>query len=129
VAKSRGKIGPYSRVFQRGVIADTVDGRSREGRLMRHLEAALTAHVGGSPSIVQRLLIERMVKVRMQLDLLDEKLTQGEWTPHDSRTYGGLLNAYRLTARELGLKATVAEKPSLAELLAHAAAEREASAA
>ena len=62
LARKRGKIGPYSRVLQRGVIADTVDGRSREGRLMRHLEAELTKHVGGSPSIVQRLLIDRMVK-------------------------------------------------------------------
>jgi hypothetical protein len=54
-----------------------------------------------------------MVKVRMQRDLLDEKLTQGEWTPHDSRTYGGELNAYRLTCRELGAKPAAAKAPMI----------------
>ena len=131
MAGKRGKIGPYSRRLRRGAIGGLIeiDGRSAEGRFIRHLEAELTAHVGGNPTIVQRLLIERLIKIRCQLDRLDEKLAGGGWTDHDSRTYGGLLNAYRLTARELGLKATAVKTPSLAELLAHAAAEREASAA
>jgi len=97
---------------------------------MRHMEAELVRHIGGSPSFVQKLLIERMVKIRMQLDLLEERLLAGgTWTPHDSRTYGGLLNAYRLTAREIGLKPAAAKGPSLAEHLARRAAEREGSAA
>jgi hypothetical protein len=98
------RLGPYSRRLQRGAIGDSVDGRSTLGRLMRHLEAELVAHCGGSPSITHKMLIERAVKIRVQLDLLDEKLTSGGWTPHDARTYGGLGNAYRLTVRELGMK-------------------------
>jgi hypothetical protein len=56
MAKSRGKLGPYSRRLQRGVIGGLreIDGRSAEGRFARHLEAELTAHVGGNPTIVQK---------------------------------------------------------------------------
>ena len=81
---------------------------------MRAMEADLYAHVGGAPTVPQRLLIERMVKVRVQLDLLDAKLASGDWTAHDGRTYGGLLNAYRLLAREIGMKPPPAARHPLA---------------
>ena len=114
--QSRRRLGPYSRRLQRGAIADLYDGRSADGRFIRHLEAELTQHVGGAPSITQRLLIDRIIKVRIQLDLLDAKLAGGTWTPHDSRTYGGLLNALRLTARELGLERTPERTPTLTDI-------------
>jgi hypothetical protein len=68
------------------------------------LEAELTAHIGGNPSIVQKLLIERLIRIRLQLDLLDEKVGTDGWTAHDGRTYGDLLNAYRLCCREVGIE-------------------------
>ena len=129
MAKSRGRIGPYSRVVQRGVIADTVDGRSRDGRLARHMEAELVRHLGGSPSFVEKLLVERLVKIRLRLDALEEKAEADNWTDIDRRTYGGLLNAFRLTAREIGL-ATATHKPahsrSMAEYLEAKEAARQA---
>jgi hypothetical protein len=115
--EKRKQIGPYSRRLHRGSIGASIDGRSELGRFIRALEAALVAHVGGAPSIVQRLLIERLIKLQLQLDGLDAKLAGGEWTPHDGRTYGGILNAYRLTGRELGLKPAAASPLSLAERL------------
>jgi hypothetical protein len=99
----RRRVGPYSRKLQRGAIGDCVDGRSAEGRFIRDLERQLVDHVGGSPSVTQRLLIERIIKIKLQLDGLDDKLTSGDWTAHDQRTYGALLNAQRLCLRELGL--------------------------
>jgi hypothetical protein len=114
-SRRQPRLGPYSRKLQRGAIADLYDGRSAEGRFIRHLEAELVAHVGGSPSITERLLIERLIKIRLQLDLLDTKLAKGEWTGHDSRTYGGLLNAYRLHARELGLRPAAAKPLTILE--------------
>jgi hypothetical protein len=55
----------------------------------------------------------------LRLELLDEKLTAGTWTDHDARTFGGLSNAVRLLARELGVKAAPAEKtPDLHEIVA-----------
>lgn len=125
-AADRTRLGPYSRRLHRGAVGDLYDGRSAEGRFVRDLEAQLIAHVGGTPSITQKLLIDRLIKIRLQLDALDAKLAGAKnWTPHDGRTHGGLMNAFRLTARELGLKATAAKPPTLAEHLARRAAERE----
>src|SRR4030081_3311207 len=101
----RRRLGPYSKRLHRGAIGYLVDGRSAEGRFIRNLEAELVAHVGGSPTIAQRLLVDRIIKVRLQLDALDNKLTSGDWTAHDQRTYGALLNAQRLCLRELSLGA------------------------
>lgn len=101
----RRRLGPYSRRLHRGAIGDLYDGRSAEGRFVRDLEAQLVAHVGGRPTVTQRLLIDRLIKVRLQLDALDAKMAAGNWTSHDSRTHGGLQNAFRLCARELGVKA------------------------
>lgn len=115
---NRGRLGPYSRRLHRGAIGDLFDGRSAQGRFVRHLEAELVAHVGGAPSVTQRLLIDRLIKIRLQLDLFDAKLGAGEWTPHDGRTYGGLLNAFRLTARTLGLIGAAAIPPSPLEYAA-----------
>jgi hypothetical protein len=114
---NRRPVGPYSRKLQRGAIGDLFDGRSAEGRFVRALEAELVQHVGGQPSICQRLLIDRLIKIRLQLDLLDAKLAKGQWTAHDGRTYGGLLNAFRLTARELGIAAPEPEPRTVADLL------------
>ena len=46
----------------------------------------------------------------LRLELLDEKMTAGQWTDHDARTFGRLTNAVRLPARELGLRAAPAKK-------------------
>ena len=115
--KDHRRFGPYSRRLHRGAIGDLVDGRSTTGRFIRNLEAELIAHVGGSPTITQKLLIDRIIRLRLQLDALDEKLASGAWSGHDARTYGGILNAHRLALRELGMKPAVTKPPSLAEYL------------
>ena len=112
------RLGAYSRRLHRGALGNLFDGRSAEGRFVRNLEAELVAHCGGNPSITERLLIDRLIKIRLQLDMLDERLAAGNWTPHDVRTHGGLLNAYRLTAKAIGLHRAAAGPPSLAEALA-----------
>lgn len=116
--KTRRIIGPYSAVLRRGVIGEAIDGRSTIGRLARDLEAQLVAHVGGNPSVTQRLLIERIVKIKLQLDAFDSKLATGAWTGHDQRTFNALLSAQRLACRELGLSAAPPPQQSLAEYLA-----------
>jgi hypothetical protein len=111
---------PYSKLLHRGAIGSLagLSGNSAEGRVVRQLEAELTEHVGGLPSVTQRLLIERVIKIRWQLELFEVKLAEGSWTPHDSRTYGGLSNAFRLAIRELGVKpAKGRSAPSLDEVV------------
>jgi hypothetical protein len=111
-------IGPHCRALKRGVIGDAIDGRSREGKFLRKCEAELVAQVGGQPSFAQRLLIRRIARAMLKLELFDAKMAAGNWTDHDARTYGGLSNALRLMLRELGLKPAPARKPTLAEYLA-----------
>jgi hypothetical protein len=101
-----------SRLLRRGSLGGIgISGRSREGRLLRDTERALIEHCGGSPSFTQKLLIRRISRAVLRLELLDEKVAHGQWTDHDSRTFGGLSNALRLMLRELGLKPSASEKP------------------
>ena len=101
------------------MIGDAIDGRSREGKFLRKCEAELLAQVGGEPSFTQRLLIRRIARAMLKLEMFDAKLSGDTWTDHDARTYGGLSNALRLMLRELGLKPAVPRQvPDLATYLA-----------
>jgi len=95
--KRRGNPGgPYSKKLRRRPIGDQISGNTSLGRFIRALEARLTDYVGGNPDIAQLLNIDRVVKLRVQLDLFEAKLETGNWTDLDRRTYGALHNAFRL---------------------------------
>ena len=98
------RLGPHCRALRRGVIGDAIDGRSREGKFLRKCEAELVAQVGGQPSFAQRLLIRRIARAMLKLEMFDAKMVGGSWTDHDARTFGGISNSLRLMLRELGLK-------------------------
>jgi len=108
----KSALGPYS-----AAVAKGLDGRTTAGRLARQLERELVAHCGGNPSIVQKLLIGRVVRIQAQINALDRKLETGSWTDHDARTLGGLQNALRLSLRELGLKAASDRPARLADVV------------
>jgi hypothetical protein len=110
-------LGPHCRALRRGVIGDSVDGRSREGKFLRKCEAELVAQVGGAPSFAQKLLIRRIARAMLKLELFDAKMAGGNWTDHDARTYGGLSNSLRLMLRELGLRPGAERPKRLADLL------------
>ncbi|HEX4113637.1 MAG TPA: hypothetical protein VH020_13980 [Stellaceae bacterium] len=122
---NQGRIGPYSRLLARGAVS----GRTREGKFLRAVEAQLAEHVGGSPSLPQRMLISRLARVALRLELFDEKMANGKTTDLDARVYGGLHNSFRLLLRELGLKATAAKPPTLAEIAEKITASKRESAA
>jgi hypothetical protein len=89
--------------LERGAVGSLagLDGRSKSARLVRQLEGQLIEHLGGNPTVPQKLLIERVCKMKLQLDALEEKLAEGHWSPHDQRTYSGLNNAFRLALTTL----------------------------
>ena len=118
-ARTLPRLGPDSRVLKRGVLGDKVDGRSREGRFLLKCEAELTAQLG-EPMFTQRLLIRRLARAMLRLELIDEKLTSGKLSAHDARTFSALSNQVRLIARELGLKQASTAKAllTLADVLA-----------
>jgi hypothetical protein len=82
------------------------------GRFARDLEAQLVYQAGGEPSVAQRLVIERLVAVTIQLELFDDKLRSGNWTDLDSRTYSGLVGRQRVLARTVGLKEVESTLPT-----------------
>jgi hypothetical protein len=116
-------LGPYSRNL--GVTALTKpDLRTREGRLVRDTRNALTQHVGGKPSVTERALIERAVRLTLQVALLDRKASEagGLMTDHDSRTYLAWSNSLTRTLKQLGMKGAAQQAPTLTDYLASRAA-------
>jgi len=108
-------IGPYSR---RKALAK-LSGRTREGRLLRDTRKALIDHVGGSPSVTEQMLIERIANLHLRIAVMDRKFTEtGVMTDHDTNTYLAWVGSYTRTLRELGLHAHVAPTPGLAEIIA-----------
>ena len=90
-----------SRIIRRGVLGDRVDGRSREGRFLSQIERELTRQVG-QPSFAQTLLIRRLARAALRLELIDERSLAGPLGDHDARSFSALSNQVRLLARELG---------------------------
>ena|ERR1041384_4763715 len=107
------RICPYSRP---GALAK-VDGRSREGRFLKCVRADLIEHLGGSPSAIERALVERAAWLSLRVAQLDAKMASDGFTEHDSRSYLAWSNSLARCLRELGLKPTVGPARSLAEVL------------
>jgi hypothetical protein len=119
------RIGPYSRAVRRGALGDSVDGRSRAGKMLKRVESELLAQIPGEPSFAQKLLARRAARAVWMLDELDLKLVEGRnWNACDSNTQGGLGNSLRLILRELGVGAGVGAKLSVPEYLAQRDARR-----
>jgi len=114
-------LGPHSRAHR----FVKPDGRTREAKSMAKMRADLFAHVGGQPSIAQKLLIERAVGIALRIQLLDRKLGDAmELTDYDAKAYLGLSNALQRTLRELGWKATPPPAPTWADIVASRASGR-----
>lgn len=95
------RVGPYSR---EGAFS-LLDGRSREAQFIKARRAELVSHVGGNPNAVQRALIERAVRLSLQLELMDDRLTHGEiFTTHDHNHYLAWSNALVRTLARLGVQ-------------------------
>lgn len=116
--ENRPLAGAYSKPLRRGVLGD-IDGRSKEGKFLRTIESDLVEQVGGAPSVAQSLLIRRIARTMLSLEILDFKLASGNWNDCDARTQGGLNNNVRLSLAALGLKdAPGRRKETLGEYLA-----------
>jgi len=117
--------GPHSRLLRRGAV----DGRSREGRFLAAARAQLFRHLGGNPTIAQRILVERLAWLQLHVVLFDERIANGgQFTDCDRREYLAFSNSVLRGMREIGLEPTAAAAPSLAETMAAAERKRQAAA-
>jgi hypothetical protein len=97
-----------------------LDQRTREARLIRETRAGLVQHVGGSPTVPQRMLIERACHLTLRIALMDQRLSEtGLQTEHDTKVYLGWGNALSRLLRQIGMKSQAQQPPSLRDHLAH----------
>jgi hypothetical protein len=115
------RLKPDSPAFGRGALGDAIDGRSREGKFIRRIEAELLDQLGDNPTFAQLLLVRRASRAALKLELYDRKLAEGDINGHDSRMYGGLSNNLRLLLREIDGHAVIKRKaktPTLDDIVA-----------
>lgn len=109
------KLGPYSRPKSLA----RMDGRSPEARLLRQTREDLVAHLGGSPSAVQMVLIERACWLSLRLSLFDRKLAEGgDLSERDGREYLAWSNSLARLLKQLGLKGAAGRPRTLQDHLA-----------
>lgn len=112
-------LGPYSRNLTSGAVGDGIDGPSREGRMLRQTECELFTQIGGNVSFGQRLLIRRIARATLQLEIFDVKFATGaDFTAHDARAFSALSNQIRLGLRDLGLTAAPVKPAALGDIVA-----------
>ena len=115
MSEKSGAVGPYSKT----ITLAKVDGRTREGQLLRQHRREMLDHMGGSPSAPQRRLIELAGNLALQIALMDCRFVEAHAvTEREGRQYLAWANAYRRTLQALGLDRRAPSAPSLDEYLA-----------
>jgi hypothetical protein len=94
-----------------------LDQRTKEARLMRETRADLTAHVGGTPSVTQRALIEQVVQLYLRLAVMDRRFMEtGE--VQDNRIYLAWANSLSRLLRQLGWTPAAERSRSITDIIA-----------
>ncbi len=108
------KIGPYSNC----ATLAKMDGRSREARLVKSLRAELIAHVGGTPSTTQRLLIDQAAQLQLRIAMMDADGDGiGGMTERNQVQYLAWAGALSRLLRDLGMNAAAPPPQSHADFL------------
>jgi hypothetical protein len=99
-----------------------VDGRTKVGMMLREVRRDLLKHVGGKPTVVQRMLIDRAAVLTLRLALLDEKIIADHpLTEHDTNHIIAWQNALTRVLNALGVGAAAAPSDPLEALHRHLA--------
>lgn len=109
------KLGLYSRPKE----VSRVDRRTTAGRLVAAVREELIAHVGGAPTVAQRLLIEAATHKAMRLAMVSDAFRQGIPTSVLAldETFLKFSNSLRADLQVLGIQAPKQEMPTLASYL------------
>ena len=90
------QIGPYS---SEGALAG-LDARSREWRYMNKCKREFIEHIGGTPNLIQRQLIERAAILMLRVRMMDRRLLENDgsaFTNNDSTQFCAWSNALSRT--------------------------------
>jgi hypothetical protein len=105
--------GPY----YRDTLPSGLRTNTREAAYVRGVVRALTEHVGGGPSTVQRLMIERVAQLQLRMALMDQMLgATGELSEKQSNTYLAWSNSVVRTLAALGIDAVEGVRDPLTEI-------------
>jgi hypothetical protein len=126
ITKRRGRRkGQCVGVYSCNTTLANLDKRSWYGRLIRQVRQDLTDHIGGNPTPVQRMLIERASMLQLRVAMLDQKIIDGEiLTVMDNNQYLAWSNSLVRTLAQLGLDATTTPQPIFSDILRDIAARR-----
>jgi hypothetical protein len=96
----------------RRVIPGLPTGRIKEGRRLQAFRADLIRHVGGAPTKVQAVLIDRATMLQCHVSRMDiQALVAGGMSDHASRQYLAWSNTLTRTLARLGLDAAPPPPP------------------
>ena len=102
------ELGPYSRAHTLRVI----DGRRAEAKLMKAVRDELTQHIGGKPTVTQKMLIDRAATLTLRIRLLDRlTLSDAGLSEKNAREAVCWENALRRTLTTLGMKGATDRTP------------------
>lgn len=108
----------------RGVYLPRTYSQRTKARFRLDRVRRLVKHLGGNPTDVQWLLIERLVEVEWSILRLSARADAGDLSQHAAREMLAFHNHLRLITRELGLRPAEPKPPTLDEIAAQVAAER-----
>ena len=113
--KTRDDIGPYSGIER----LLNVDGRTRLGKLMRDIRAALVEHVGGAPNPAQQLIIHQATIKTTRLVLLESRvLSDQSMEEGDKHQWLAWSNSLRRDLETLGIAGKRSGPPDLQTYIA-----------
>jgi hypothetical protein len=104
-------------VYSRAPVLRKLDKRTREAGYVAWVKADLTAHVGGNPTVVQRMLIDRATILSLRLAMADARIIEDRLTQLDNLQLIAWQNALTRTLTALGVRAEAAPQPDLVEYL------------
>jgi hypothetical protein len=117
VPETRRSYGPYTRT----AMLARPRRRTSVSRFLMTIRKELTEHVGGHPTVAQRLLIERIGMALLRIELMDKMAlnsdTPGVVTERQSHDYLAWVNTAGRLLRTLGLEPAASRSLSPSEAL------------
>jgi hypothetical protein len=106
------------RLVRRYEQTKTIDARTLEGRTEKSAIRDLIEHVGGCPSVPQKILIVRAARLLVLTEAMEERMMHGgeigDWAGRQTLAW---INTLRRTLEALGLERAQQQPAKLADVL------------